>query len=73
MNGANDAMLKSLHLTRDPYNYYYVHQGDASRVDTINDNADYKTVSASLQTLSFSKADIDTLWRVVAAVMHLVS
>lgn len=73
MNGCPENLIKSLYLNRDPSKYFYIHQGDASRVDTINDNSDYKTVSASLQTLSFSKSDVDTIWKVVAAIMHLVS
>ncbi|GLV32974.1 Myosin 31DF [Carabus blaptoides fortunei] len=71
LNGCPDSVLKSFHLTRDASKYFYIHQGGASRVDTINDNSDYKSVSSSLQTLSFSKSDVDTLWKVVAAVMHL--
>lgn len=73
LNGCPDNLLKSFHLTRDPSKYFYIHQGNASKVDAVNDHADYKSVSSSLQTLSFSKTDVDTLWKVVAAIMHLVS
>lgn len=37
----------------------------------MNDRQDFNEVSRSLETLQFSKDDIDTLWRVVGAVLHL--
>nr|XP_023024555.1 myosin-IA isoform X1 [Leptinotarsa decemlineata] len=69
--GANEDLLKRLNLSRDSNQYYYVKQGNASKVDTLNDRNDYRDVTSSLDTLQFRKEDHDTLWRVVAAILHL--
>lgn len=69
--GSNDDLLKKLNLTRNPENYFYVKQGQASKVDTINDRNDYREVTNSLKTLQFTEEEIDTLWRIVGAILHL--
>lgn len=69
--GASDDLLRKLHLSRSPDTYYYVKQGKSARVDSINDRTDYKGVLSSLTTLQFSQDDVDTLWRIVAAILHL--
>lgn len=46
-------------------------QGNASKVDTINDRSDFREVTSSLNTLQFTKDEQDTLWRVVGAILHL--
>lgn len=51
--------------------YFYVRQGKASTVDTVNDRTDFREVMSSLGTLQFSSEDTDTLWRTVAAILHL--
>nr|CAI5842506.1 unnamed protein product [Callosobruchus analis] len=69
--GGSDDLLKRLKLSRSPDHFFYVKQGNAAKVDTINDRNDYREVTNSLNTLQFSKDDQDTLWRVVAAILHL--
>ncbi|KAF5295154.1 hypothetical protein FQR65_LT10542 [Abscondita terminalis] len=71
LTGANEDLLKKLHLNRTVNNYYYIQQGQASKVDSVNDKTDFREVSSSLSTLEFSNADVDTLWRIVAAILHL--
>ncbi|XP_018562187.1 myosin-IA isoform X2 [Anoplophora glabripennis] len=71
LGGANEDLLKRLNLARNPDEYFYVKQGNAHKVDTINDRNDYRDVVSSLNTLQFSKEDQDLLWRVVAAILHL--
>lgn len=71
LSGASEDLLKRLHLSRDPNQYYYVKQGNSANVDTINDKNDFKEVGSSLNTLQFTKEDQDTLWRVVGATLHL--
>lgn len=60
-----------MNLTRTIDNYFYIRQGQAAKVDSVNDRQDFNEVSRSLETLQFSKDDVDTLWRVVGAVLHL--
>lgn len=71
LTGSNDDLLKKLNITRNIENYFYVRQGQAAKVDSVNDRQDFNEVSRSLETLQFSKDDVDTLWRVVGAVLHL--
>ncbi|KAK4874738.1 hypothetical protein RN001_014098 [Aquatica leii] len=71
LTGANEDLLKKLYLNRNVNNYYYIQQGQASKVDSVNDKTDFREMSLSLNTLEFSSADVDSLWRVVAAVLHL--
>ena len=39
---------------------------------SIDDKADYKTVNAAIKSIGFADK-ADTFWRIVAAVIHLVS
>lgn len=71
LGGANEDLLKRLGLIRNPDQFFYVKQGNSHKVDTINDRNDYRDVVSSLNTLQFSKDDQDTLWRIVAAILHL--
>jgi myosin-1 len=65
--------LKAYQLSRDPDAYFYTQQGKASKVNTINDGADHKATNSAFRTLGFSTAEVDTVWRIVAAILHLVS
>ncbi|XP_019771399.1 unconventional myosin ID isoform X1 [Dendroctonus ponderosae] len=69
--GGSDDLLKRLNISRDSDQYFYVKQGNAARVDSINDKILFRDMITSLNTLQFSKEDQDTLWRVVAAILHL--
>ncbi|CAG9773885.1 unnamed protein product [Ceutorhynchus assimilis] len=69
--GANDDLLKRLNISRSPDKYFYIKQGNAARVESINDKTLFRDMTMSLNTLQFSKEDQDTLWKVVAAILHL--
>ncbi|XP_069680956.1 unconventional myosin ID isoform X2 [Periplaneta americana] len=71
LRGSSESELKNLHLTRDPDAYFYTMQGKASKVNTINDSADHKATNSAFRTLGFSSEEIDTVWRIVAAILHL--
>lgn len=71
LSGADDSLLRKLGLNRSSDSYFFVKQGNAARVDTINDRGDFREVTSSLSTLQFSKEEQETLWRVVAAILHL--
>ena len=70
--GAPDSELSKLKLKRDVSKYYFVNQGDSPRVDSISDKTDYKAVSAAFKVLGFSTETVDSIWRTVAAILHLV-
>ncbi|KAF0301962.1 Myosin-IA [Amphibalanus amphitrite] len=69
--GAPDAELAKLRLVRDAGQYYYTSQGGNTRVDSISDRQDYKSVSAALRLLGFSSEKTDCIWRTIAAVLNL--
>ncbi|XP_030751648.1 unconventional myosin ID isoform X2 [Sitophilus oryzae] len=71
LTGANEDLLKRLSITRNPDQYFFVRQGNAAKVGTINDKFEFRDVTTSLNTLQFSQADQETLWRVIAAILHL--
>ena len=71
--GAPDSELSKLRLVRDAGQYYYTRQGGNTRVDSISDRQDYKSVSAALRLLGFSPEKTDCIWRTIAAVLNLVS
>ncbi|XP_044760641.1 unconventional myosin ID [Coccinella septempunctata] len=71
LSGCSDETLKKLNLSRNPTDYFYVKQGNATRVSTINDKSDFKDVTHSMNTLDFNKQEQDSIWRVVAAILHL--
>lgn len=58
-------------MNRNADTFFYVKQGNASKVDTINDRANFREVVSSLNTLQFTKEEQETLWRVIAAILHL--
>ncbi|XP_014242236.1 myosin-IA [Cimex lectularius] len=62
--------MKMLELSGDPKSYFYTSQGSSSP-PTDNDRMNHRTTIASCKTLGFTASEIDTLWRVVAAVLHL--
>lgn len=70
--GASDAEAAKLQLKRDPLHYHFLRQGGVAKVDSISDRTDYKNVSQAFRTLNFDPASVETIWKIVAAVLHLV-
>lgn len=71
--GATDSELSRLKLKRNVSSYHFIRQGGTPRVDSIADKSDYKTVQAAFKTLGFTPEQVDAIWRVVGAILHLVS
>lgn len=69
--GSPDAELKKLGLQREPSAYYYISAGNCPKVDSINDKSDYKAVNQAMKVLGFHQDHIQTLWTILAAVLHL--
>lgn len=68
LRGATDGELKQYHLSRDPGHYHYTNQGS---VEVLSEKADYRVTTAGLKALGFSGDELATVWRIVAAVLHL--
>ncbi|XP_046369671.2 unconventional myosin-Id-like [Haliotis rufescens] len=71
LSGAQDDRLSKLKLTRDSTQYHYVRQGGSAKVDSINDRRDFKSVMDAMKATGFAFMHVETLWSIVAAVIHL--
>jgi len=71
LSGCNDAELQSLKLVRDPTKYAYTEK-TGPRAGS-EDRADYRATVSAFRTLKFTESDTDTVWRILAAILHLVS
>ena len=70
--GATDNEAAKLQLKRDPTFYHFLRQGGVAKVDSISDRTDYKNVLSAFRALNFDPASVETIWKIVAAVLHLV-
>ncbi|KAK7866208.1 hypothetical protein R5R35_001420 [Gryllus longicercus] len=69
--GASDSELRTYLLSRDPSTFHYTCQGNVSKVEAISDRSDYKSVVAAFKTLGFAQEETETIWKIVAAILHL--
>lgn len=63
--------MKGLELSGNPHDYFYTRH-DKHMVPTDADRSNHRATVAACKTLGFNATEVDTLWRVVAAVLHLV-
>ncbi|XP_077979161.1 unconventional myosin-Id-like [Glandiceps talaboti] len=71
LHGAGEDILHKYHLQRDAAAYFYANQGDSQRVSSIDDRSSYRDNMAALKILGFTADEQDTIWRIVAATLHL--
>ncbi|KJE97204.1 brush border myosin I [Capsaspora owczarzaki ATCC 30864] len=71
MRGANDQLLGQLELSRDPNTYNYTNQSGVNAVKSLDDKKEFEAVLKGLKTIGFTQADQNTLFEVVAAILHL--
>jgi myosin heavy subunit len=71
--GSPDNKLDELYLSRDPTIYEFINQGGDAKVPSISDKKDYKQVMDAMKAIGFSFKHAESLWRVVAAIIHMVS
>jgi myosin-1 len=55
-----------------PEDYYYINQGNCCKVDRINDKQDYQQVTEAFNIFGFTDDEIATIWKIIAAIIHLV-
>lgn len=68
LRGASDSELRQYDISRDPAKYLYTNQGS---METLSEKADYKQTCSAFKILGFSEDEISTVWKVVAAILHL--
>ncbi|KAM4705559.1 unconventional myosin-Ig-like [Rhinophrynus dorsalis] len=69
--GAPDDWLSCFHLHRDPALYTFTKEGASNNNFAINDKSSYKSVVDSMKVIGFSPEEIDSVYRVLAAILHL--
>ncbi|XP_074658993.1 unconventional myosin-Id-like [Tubulanus polymorphus] len=71
LTGATDKKLLELRLARDTGVYLFLGQGGDQTVPSINDRGDYRGVLEAMKAIGFPFKHAETLWKVVASVLHL--
>ena len=64
-------LCSKLQLKQNPIEYRFLASSDTILVNSIDDGGDFEHVRRALTMLHFSEADVDALFRVVAAILHL--
>uniref|UniRef100_A0A1L8E5C9 Putative myosin class ii heavy chain n=1 Tax=Nyssomyia neivai TaxID=330878 RepID=A0A1L8E5C9_9DIPT len=67
LNGASDKELKDLSLSRNPSQFHYTSQGTIDPTEKAN----FKTTLAALTSLHFTADEIQTIWRLLGAILWL--
>ena len=70
LNGSSEGELNKLRLVRDPAAYFYVSGGNCNKASST-DKSDYKTVISAMSTLGFTQHEVQTIWNVIAGILHL--
>ncbi|CAH1788197.1 unnamed protein product [Owenia fusiformis] len=69
--GSPDSKLVELSITRDVKRYHYINQGGEPKVGSIDDKHDYRAVMDAMKAIGFAFKHAETLWKIVAAILHL--
>ncbi|CAF1144575.1 unnamed protein product [Didymodactylos carnosus] len=58
-------------LKLKPEQYNYINQGNCSKINKIDDKHDYQQVMQAMKIVGFKQDETDTIWKIVAAIIHL--
>ncbi|XP_029540195.1 unconventional myosin-Id [Oncorhynchus nerka] len=70
VKGGSESLLRSLHVSKDPTAYSYIKVGGQVK-STINDGADFKAVADAMKVIGFTPDEIQTVYKVLATILHL--
>ncbi|XP_037133998.1 unconventional myosin-Id [Syngnathus acus] len=70
LKGAPDALLRTLHIQRDPKRYNYIKVGGQMK-SCINDGADFKAVADAMKVIGFTGDEVLTVYKILATILHL--
>ncbi|XP_041938437.1 unconventional myosin-Id [Alosa alosa] len=70
VKGAPDSLLRSLHIQKDSTAYSYIKVGGQVK-SSINDGADFKAVADAMKVIGFTAEEIQTVYKILAAIIHL--
>uniref|UniRef100_A0A8C4SK65 Myosin ID n=1 Tax=Erpetoichthys calabaricus TaxID=27687 RepID=A0A8C4SK65_ERPCA len=68
--GGPESLLRSLHIQKDPKAYAYIQVGGQKK-SSINDSADFKAVADAMKVIGFTQEEIQTVYKILAAILHL--
>ncbi|XP_054847260.1 unconventional myosin-Ig isoform X2 [Eublepharis macularius] len=68
--GASDALLDSLHLSRDPEAYRFTREGARNNYSG-SDKANHRAVEGAMKVIGFSPEEMDSVYKILAAILHL--
>ncbi|XP_036833306.1 unconventional myosin-Ih isoform X3 [Oncorhynchus mykiss] len=71
VEGGEEDLLRWLGLERNCQCYSYLVQGECAKVSSVNDKSDWKTVRKALSVIEFSESNIESLFAIIASVLHL--
>ncbi|KAM9517095.1 unconventional myosin-Ih-like isoform 2-T2 [Salvelinus alpinus] len=71
VEGGEEDLLRWLGLERNCQRYSYLVQGECAKVSSVNDKSDWKTVRKALSIIEFSESNIESLFAIIASVLHL--
>ncbi|KAM9517099.1 unconventional myosin-Ih-like isoform 6-T6 [Salvelinus alpinus] len=74
VEGGEEDLLRWLGLERNCQRYSYlvqVGEGECAKVSSVNDKSDWKTVRKALSIIEFSESNIESLFAIIASVLHL--
>lgn len=58
LGSGNTPLLQAMQLTADADAYHYTRQGDASKVESIDDRRDFQDVLAAFKEMDFDKVEV---------------
>jgi myosin-1 len=70
---SNDKILQEFGFYLQPEDYYYINQGYCCKIEKINDKQNYEQVIEALNIVGFTQDEISTIWKIIAAIIHLVN
>jgi hypothetical protein len=66
-----DQVLRKRYYLDHPRNYKFLNQSDCYKVANLSDEAEFDATVQNLVTVNFSAQEIDSIWKVLAAILHL--
>ncbi|KAK2585066.1 hypothetical protein KPH14_008582 [Odynerus spinipes] len=66
-----DQQLRDKYGLLTPDKYFYLNQGGNCEIDGKNDTQDFKALLSAMQVLGFTSEEQDTIFKILASVLHL--
>ncbi|XP_023288541.1 unconventional myosin-XV [Orussus abietinus] len=66
-----DQQLRDKYGLLTPDKYFYLNQGGSCEIDGKNDTQDFKALLSAMQVLGFTSEEQDTIFKILASVLHL--